>query len=80
MLYCNFQVCLVDFQLARYGSPALDIVNLLYCCTSREMRLRHMPGLLCNYHAILYMTLKQLTQGATDLQSDILDPDCLWEM
>jgi hypothetical protein len=39
-----------------------------------------MPGLLCNYHATLYMALKQLTQGATDLQSDILDPDCLWEM
>lgn len=71
---------MVDFQLARYGSPALDIVNLLYCCTSREMRLRHMAGLLSDYHAALNKALRQLTQGATDLESDILDPDCLWEM
>ncbi|XP_023711647.1 uncharacterized protein LOC111866692 isoform X2 [Cryptotermes secundus] len=74
------EVCLVDFQLARYGSPALDIVNLLYCCTSREMRLWHMAGLLSDYHATLNKALRQLTQGATDLESDILDPDCLWEM
>jgi hypothetical protein len=74
------QVCLVDFQLARYGSPALDIVNLLYCCTSRDMRLRHMAGLLSDYLATLNKALGQLTQGAMDLESDILDPDCLREM
>lgn len=39
-----------------------------------------MPALLCNYHATLYVALKQLTQDATDLHSDILDPDSLWEM
>ncbi|XP_069678921.1 uncharacterized protein [Periplaneta americana] len=74
------EVCLVDFQLARYGSPALDIVNLLYCCTSREMRLKHMSGLLSDYHSTLVRALKELTEGTADIESDILNPDCLWKM
>jgi hypothetical protein len=44
------------------------------------MRLSHMADLLSDYHATLNKALKQLTQDATDLESDILDPDCLWEM
>jgi hypothetical protein len=39
-----------------------------------------MAGLLSHYHATLNKALRQLTQGAMDLESDILDPDCLWEM
>ncbi|KDR23004.1 uncharacterized protein LOC110841346 isoform X2 [Zootermopsis nevadensis] len=74
------EACMVDFQLARYGSPALDIVNLLYCCTSRETRLNHMADLLSDYHAALNKALRELTQQATDLKSDILDRDCLWQM
>ncbi|PSN48850.1 hypothetical protein C0J52_17030 [Blattella germanica] len=74
------EVCLVDFQLSRYASPALDIVNLLYCCTSQEMRTQHMSNLLSEYHATLVESLQDLTHDATDLESDILDPDRLWEM
>jgi hypothetical protein len=39
-----------------------------------------MADLLSDYHATLNKALRQLTQEATDLESDILDPDCLWEM
>jgi hypothetical protein len=39
-----------------------------------------MAALLTDYHVALNKALRQLTQGATDLESDILDPDCLWEM
>ena len=76
----SIQVCLVDFQLARYGSPALDIVNLLYCCTSHEMRQKNMSHLLSEYHASLSWSLRELTQDADDLESEILDADHLWEM
>jgi hypothetical protein len=44
------------------------------------MRLNHMADLLSDYHATLNKALRQLTQEATDLESDVLDPDCLWEM
>lgn len=32
------EVCLVDFQLIRYSSIALDVANLLFCCTSKSLR------------------------------------------
>jgi len=44
------------------------------------MRVKHMTNLLSDYHATLNKALKQLTQDTTDLQSDILNPDSLWEM
>ncbi|XP_075221441.1 uncharacterized protein LOC142324499 [Lycorma delicatula] len=54
------EVCLVDFQVARYGSPALDIVNLLYCCTSHELRTSFMAQLTEDYYSTLCVTLDQL--------------------
>nr|CAD7429504.1 unnamed protein product [Timema monikensis] len=53
-------VCLVDFQMARYGSPALDLANLLYCCTSLELRQNHMDNLLEHYHTTLIAAMIEL--------------------
>lgn len=44
------QVSIVDFQVARYGSPAMDLVSLLYCCTSVELRKQHLSELLEEYY------------------------------
>lgn len=53
------KVSMVDFQLARYGSPALDLVSLLYCCTSAELRKQHMSELLEEYCASIVGFLTQ---------------------
>lgn len=39
----------MDFQCARYGSPALDLVSLLYCCTGAELRKNYLTELLEEY-------------------------------
>ncbi|XP_077290680.1 uncharacterized protein LOC143914362 [Arctopsyche grandis] len=73
------EVCLVDFQLVRYGSPALDLANLIYCCTSRDQRAEHLTDLLKMYHETLHTRLMQLTDECQRC-SQIYDKDTLWEM
>uniref|UniRef100_A0A182J9J4 CHK domain-containing protein n=1 Tax=Anopheles atroparvus TaxID=41427 RepID=A0A182J9J4_ANOAO len=43
-------VRLVDFQMVRYGSPALDIILFVYTCTDRTMRLEGYEQLLTAYY------------------------------
>ncbi|KAK6621462.1 hypothetical protein RUM44_001269 [Polyplax serrata] len=43
------RLCFLDFQLIRYGSPALDLVNFLYVCTSSVLRSSHMNYLIGVY-------------------------------
>nr|CAD7401734.1 unnamed protein product [Timema cristinae] len=78
------EVCLVDFQMARYGSPALDLANLLYCCTSLELRQNHMDNLLEHYHTTLIAAMIELerdrcreTVDTTATQPEHLREICL---
>lgn len=43
-------VKMIDFQLARFASPALDISFFIYSCTTQELRERHYDELLKAYH------------------------------
>lgn len=54
------ETCLVDFQLIRYGSPALDVANLIFCCTDKSLRQNHMKTLLQVYYKELLKSLKTL--------------------
>ncbi|KAE8751674.1 EcKinase 2 [Frankliniella occidentalis] len=54
------EVCLLDFQLARFGPPVLDIAYLVYCCTVREFRDKHLDKLLGEYHDQLSANLRRL--------------------
>lgn len=54
---------MIDFQLARYSSPALDISFFLYSCTTQELREAHYGDLLQAYH-------QSLSEMLTDLGSD----------
>lgn len=54
---------MIDFQLARCASPALDISFFFYSCTSQEMREKHYDELLKVYH-------KSLSDLVRDLGSD----------
>ncbi|XP_063704718.1 uncharacterized protein LOC134834102 [Culicoides brevitarsis] len=42
---------MIDFQLSRYASPALDISFFIYSCTTQELREKHYEDLLQAYHA-----------------------------
>ncbi|XP_053977718.1 uncharacterized protein LOC128875829 [Hylaeus volcanicus] len=68
-------VCLLDFQLSRVGSLALDLANFLYCCTSGEIRRAHMTQLLQHYHFHLMSSLHTLNP-----EQPPKDPSVMWEL
>ncbi|KAL7288108.1 hypothetical protein TKK_0017893 [Trichogramma kaykai] len=67
-------VCLVDFQLTRVGSLALDLAYVLYCSTSGDVRKAHMTSLLQHYHRHLMSALNALNPSCTR------DPDHMWKL
>ncbi|CAK1546854.1 unnamed protein product [Leptosia nina] len=48
------EMYIVDFQLARYASPALDLCYLIYLCLDRHQRADHVASLLDYYTDELY--------------------------
>uniref|UniRef100_A0A182N5A7 CHK domain-containing protein n=1 Tax=Anopheles dirus TaxID=7168 RepID=A0A182N5A7_9DIPT len=51
---------MIDFQLARYSSPVLDISFFLYSCTSQALRDAHYQELLDAYYGGLAEMLRDL--------------------
>ncbi|KAG5668327.1 hypothetical protein PVAND_016271 [Polypedilum vanderplanki] len=49
---------MIDFQLARFASPALDISFFIYSCTTEELRAQHYDDLLKAYHDSLSEIIK----------------------
>lgn len=49
---------MIDFQLSRFASPALDISFFVYSCTTQELREKHYDTLLKAYHTSLGEQLK----------------------
>lgn len=70
---------MIDFQLVRYGSPALDLANLIYCCTSRDQRTEHLPNLLELYHDTLYNRIVELTPEGVQ-PNETFGKEKLWDM
>ncbi|CAL1673784.1 unnamed protein product [Lasius platythorax] len=68
-------VYLVDFQLTRVGSLALDLANLLYCCTSGVVRRAYMTQLLQHYHSHLMSSLRVLNPEQPPKDSSVV-----WEL
>ncbi|XP_058451892.1 uncharacterized protein LOC131430718 [Malaya genurostris] len=54
------ETCFVDFQMIRYGSFALDLAYLIYCCTDAALRKAHLQNWLQSYHQQLVKSLKLL--------------------
>ncbi|XP_055853327.1 uncharacterized protein LOC129917041 [Episyrphus balteatus] len=50
---------IVDFQLARYAPPILDVITLLTIPTSQKFRSEHLDSLLVSYYSMLGYFLKQ---------------------
>jgi thiamine kinase-like enzyme len=49
---------MIDFQLARFASPALDISFFIYSCTTEELRVQYYDDLLKAYHESLSAIVK----------------------
>ncbi|XP_062559062.1 uncharacterized protein LOC134223866 [Armigeres subalbatus] len=60
---------MIDFQLARYSSPALDISFFIYSCTSQQLREAHYEELLSAYHRSLSDMLRDLGSNPDELFS-----------
>ncbi|XP_058447564.1 uncharacterized protein LOC131427966 [Malaya genurostris] len=58
---------MIDFQLARYSSPALDISFFVYSCTNQELREAHYEDLLIAYHQSLSNQLRELGSNPDEL-------------
>ncbi|XP_052888736.1 uncharacterized protein LOC128297178 [Anopheles moucheti] len=54
------ETCLVDFQLIRHGSLALDLAYLIYCCTDGSLRKKNLQQWLQTYHHQLVRSLRLL--------------------
>lgn len=50
----------LDFQLARYASPATDISYTLFCSCSQQLREKHFDDLIKIYHNSLSAYLREL--------------------
>uniref|UniRef100_A0A1Y9IV82 CHK domain-containing protein n=1 Tax=Anopheles minimus TaxID=112268 RepID=A0A1Y9IV82_9DIPT len=58
-------VLLLDYQLAFFGSPGVDLNFFLYGSLRTEVRTVHLPDLVQLYHTTLRSTLEQLHYAGT---------------
>lgn len=75
------EVCLVDFQLMRHSTLALDISNILFCCLDQELRSKHLKALINSYVSELYAALKtyglEVTRAVCGDDDETLQQDML---
>ncbi|XP_035779550.1 uncharacterized protein LOC118459870 isoform X2 [Anopheles albimanus] len=60
-------VRIIDFQLARYSSPALDISFFVYSCTSQALREAHYQELLDAYYGGLAEMMRDLGSNPDEI-------------
>lgn len=53
-------VCIIDWQLYRYGSPVLDILYYVFSATDKETRDKHYDNLLQLYYDALSKIVRRL--------------------
>lgn len=70
---------LVDFQLARYASPALDLAYVTYLCLDRSQREEHLTSLLDYYTDELHKRLLELSDDES-VFSAALNREALGEL
>lgn len=51
-------VCLIDWQMTRFGSGASELMYFLFCCTNKQLRDQHKNELFDAYYNSLAETLK----------------------
>lgn len=53
-------MCIIDWQVTRYCSPALDLLYYLFSATDKDTRDKEFKNLLKLYHSTLSTTVKRL--------------------
>lgn len=53
------EVCFLDWQVARIGTPVIDLSYFIFCCTDSTVRQR-LPELLQMYHSTLIKRINEL--------------------
>ena len=66
------KMCLLDLQVSRYTSPAIDILHFLYSSTQADMRWEHFDELLQDYHTTLCETVRRLLENNQEATQDDL--------
>lgn len=74
------EVCFIDFQLCRYGSLALDLCNLIYCCTTKKLRDASLQILLKKYHNTLHKTLTELLHNTKYSTNELTNKQYLFDL
>ncbi|XP_037821503.1 uncharacterized protein LOC119610399 [Lucilia sericata] len=69
------QARFVDFQLARYAPPMLDLITILTIPTSREFRSKYLMDLLMDY----YTFMKEFLQQQNLSIDDFIPPEQFYE-
>ncbi|XP_065094901.1 uncharacterized protein LOC135715653 [Ochlerotatus camptorhynchus] len=58
-------ITLLDWQICRYVSPALDLVYFIFCCTDEDFRRKHYDEMIRIYYDSLKQLLEKLGGDAT---------------
>lgn len=61
------KLCLIDWQLSQFGSPALDISSFLFCTLSPKLRNDHFDDFINCYYKAFQRTLTKLGSDAQKL-------------
>ncbi|XP_055538989.1 uncharacterized protein LOC129726391 [Wyeomyia smithii] len=59
------EIVLLDWQICRYASPALDLLYFLFCCTDGEFRAAHYDEMIRIYYDSLKILLEKLGGDAS---------------
>lgn len=70
---------IVDFQMVRYASPALDLAYLLYLCLDYQQRVDHLSSLLEYYVDELHSRVIKMTDDDSVFHTT-LNRDALYDM
>ncbi|KAL0868163.1 hypothetical protein ABMA27_007714 [Loxostege sticticalis] len=73
------EMCIVDFQLARYASPALDLIFIMYVCLDRQQREDHLSSLLEYYVEEMHKRLVDMSEEDSIFHSS-LNREVLFDM
>lgn len=71
-------VRLFDFQLHRYCSPAVDLIDFIFTTSDKELRAKHYHSLIRLYYDQLALNIRLLGSDPAkiftfeDLQSDLI--------
>lgn len=63
------EICIVDWQLMRYGSPAVELIYTVFSSTDKQFRQKEYNNLMKHYHTTLASAIQTLGSDPEKLYS-----------